>query len=96
MYIVSTCVCTDVLCGVAVGLSLAAVESSKLKAFVQVVDSVKEHVKTLAYIGKGDEALLQKARDAGLKVRAIGCGAAVNGACLIVLPHGCVLVRCCW
>ncbi|GAB4818389.1 hypothetical protein N2152v2_005435 [Parachlorella kessleri] len=54
------------------GLSLALVEASKLKAFVQVVDSVKDRVKTLVYIGKGDEALLQKARGAGLKVYSFG------------------------
>ncbi len=56
--------------GKAVGLSLALVEASQLKAFVQVVDSVQDRVKTLVYIGKGDEALLQKARGAGLKVGA--------------------------
>ncbi|GAB4818390.1 hypothetical protein N2152v2_005436 [Parachlorella kessleri] len=50
------------------GLSLALVESSKLKAFIQVVDDVKEHVKTLVHIGAAPEDMVEKARDAGLKV----------------------------
>lgn len=46
-----------------------------------MIDSIKDHVHSLVYIGKGEEELLQKARDAGLKVRV---------PCL----WGC-LVRCC-
>ena len=49
-------------------------ESSKLKAFIQVVDDVKEHVKTLVHIGVAPEDMVEKARDAGLKVSSGGGG----------------------
>jgi hypothetical protein len=54
------------------GLCVAVIEAPKLKAIAQVLDKIKDHVRTLVYIGQAEEGLLGQAREAGLKVRSGG------------------------
>lgn len=52
------------------GLTVALVDATKLKAFVEVAPRVADQVKTVVVMGEGDEAALGALRDAGIAVRA--------------------------
>ncbi|KAL4444107.1 hypothetical protein ABPG75_011844 [Micractinium tetrahymenae] len=49
-------------------MCMALVDTPNLAKFAKAADKIKQHVKTVIYIGQGDDAALKTCSDAGMKV----------------------------